>query len=121
MFGMSAQVGTWLEERVIIFQIEMVSLDIHENKDGWHSGRELAEAVEGILSLGRDTITEQLVVHLSAAANFATLFPGSGGIGMEGTTRAKFALAEVIDGGAHGWIVGRTVTLENTFKTGRVG
>jgi hypothetical protein len=51
MVCMGMQVAPRLKQRIVILQIEMMGLQIHENKNGWHRRWKLPKGVKGILRL----------------------------------------------------------------------
>src|SRR5579883_2907417 len=121
MLGMGTQIGSWLKEGIIVLQIQVVRLHIHQHKDRRDRGRELTEGVKSVLRLQSDALAELLIVHLGAATHLAALFPGSRRIGMEGATRSEFALAEMIHRRPHVRIMRWCMPFKNARETGGIG
>src|SRR6185437_7653323 len=113
MLGMGPQIGARLEEGIVVLQIQMVALQIHQNEDGRDGGREFPEGVEAVLGLQGHQLAESLAMHLGGTPYLPGIAPRAGGFGMEWTTRTKLPLAEVVQGRPHVGVVGRAMPLED--------
>src|SRR6266487_1181237 len=118
---MRTEVGPWLEQRIVVLQIEVMRLQVHQDKDRRDGGRELAKGVEGILRLQRDACTELLVVNLGTGPHPAALLPGSGRIGMKRPALAELAFTEMIHRRSHRRVVRRTMPFKDAWEPRRIG
>src|SRR6266702_1925578 len=98
----------------------MVRLQIHQDKDRWDGGWEFAERIEGILCLQCNTVTELLIMNLSAGSYLSALFPWSWCVRMERSTRSELTLTEVIYCCSQGRIVWRAMAFEDAGESCRI-
>src|SRR5258706_15802090 len=121
MFRVGAQVGSRLEQFIVVVQVKMMRLEIHQDKDRWYRGRELAKGVIRILRLQGHTGTKMLIMYLCACSHLVTIFPGSRRIRMKWTTHAKLAFAEVIHRCPHRRKMRWAVSFKNSWQARRIG
>src|SRR4051794_35987364 len=121
MFRVGAQVGSWLEQFVVVVQVKMMRLEVHQDKDRGHRGRELAEGVIRVLRLQGYARAEVLIVYLCACSHLVTIFPGSRCIRMERTAHTKLAFAEVIHRCPHGGEMRWAVSFKDSWQTRGIG
>src|SRR5579884_437838 len=121
MLSMCLQVCAGQEELIVVFQVEVMGLQVHQDKDSGHSSRELAKGIVGILRLQGHALTEFFIMHLRTAAHFAAVLPRSRSAGMERTSRTKLALTEGIHRRPHRGIVWRTEALKDTLQPCGIG
>src|SRR6266568_1983581 len=121
MLSMGLQVCAGQEELIVVLQVEVMGLQVHQEKDGGHGSGELAKGIVDILRLQGHARTEWFVVQLRAAAYCAAVLPRSRGVGMERSAGTKFALAEGIHRRPHGGVVWRTVAFKDALQPRGIG
>ena len=55
MTGMALQIGTGFKEIIIKFQVQVMGLEIHDEKNRGHRAGEFAKSVQNVLRLQGDT------------------------------------------------------------------
>lgn len=51
VFGLGVQIGTWMEQLVVVFQVQVMALQVHQDKDRGHGSGELAKGIVDVLRL----------------------------------------------------------------------
>jgi hypothetical protein len=74
MTGMALQIGTGFKELIIKFQVQVMSLEIHDEKNRGHRAGEFAKSIQNIISSGLKAIFK---------ANFGVGAIGSGSLAYE--------------------------------------
>ena len=68
MHGMRLQISSRLVELVIEIKVQVVRLQIHDDKHGRHRAGELAKGVVNVLGLKRDALPEPFLMDLGGRA-----------------------------------------------------
>ena len=97
---MRLQVSPGLVELVIKIKVQVVRLQIHDDKHGRHRAGELAKGVVNVLGLKRDALPEPFVMDLGGRAHFTAVLPRAGRVRVKRSSRAELALAECIHCGS---------------------
>ena len=116
MLGMGSQVRARLEEFIIELKVEMVGLEIHENKYGGHSSREFAERIVNVLSLVGNALPKSIIMNLGCGPNHLTVLPWAWGFRMEWSPRTKLAFTHGFNSSMHVKVVRRTIAFHNAFS-----